>query len=113
MFPMVPYHALPKLHAAIQADCPPAYRSTAEAWTGFQMRLAEVVSVMDETADLTIGVESVSEDSGPYLRFSAPDRHLVRCEAAAYVTSGDRGPQFAGIDRPARRMQRDVARRRA
>lgn len=25
MFPMVPFHALPKLHAAIKADCPPAY----------------------------------------------------------------------------------------
>jgi fatty acid desaturase len=26
MFPMVPYHALPELHAAMRADCPPAYR---------------------------------------------------------------------------------------
>ena len=68
-------------------------RSTAEAWTGFQLRLAEVVSVMDETADLTIGVESVSEDAAPYLRFSAPDRHLVRCEAASAATLG-RGPRF-------------------
>src|SRR5690606_14565339 len=25
MFPMVPYHALPKLHAAIKADCPTPY----------------------------------------------------------------------------------------
>jgi MocE subfamily Rieske [2Fe-2S] domain protein len=25
MFPLVPYHALPKLHALIKADCPPAY----------------------------------------------------------------------------------------
>lgn len=28
MFPLAPYHALPKLHAAIKADCPPAYPST-------------------------------------------------------------------------------------
>jgi fatty acid desaturase len=28
MFPLVPYHALPKLHEAIKADCPPAYPST-------------------------------------------------------------------------------------
>jgi fatty acid desaturase len=27
MFPTVPYHALPRLHEAIKADCPPAYRS--------------------------------------------------------------------------------------
>jgi fatty acid desaturase len=32
MFPMVPYHALPRLHAAIQADTPPPYRSTIEAY---------------------------------------------------------------------------------
>jgi fatty acid desaturase len=32
MYPMVPYHALPKLHAAMQADCPPAYRGTVEAY---------------------------------------------------------------------------------
>lgn len=32
MFPMVPYHALPRLHAAIKADCPPPYRSTLEAY---------------------------------------------------------------------------------
>nr|WP_294691280.1 YbjN domain-containing protein [uncultured Friedmanniella sp.] len=68
-------------------------RSTAEAWTGFQTRLAEVVSVMDETADLTIGVESVTEDAAPYLRFSTPDRDLVRCEAASAATLGG-GPRF-------------------
>ena len=28
MFPMVPYHALPKLHTLIKADCPPPYPST-------------------------------------------------------------------------------------
>ncbi len=32
MFPMVPYHALPKLHAAIKADCPKPYASTIEAY---------------------------------------------------------------------------------
>lgn len=28
MFPMVPYHALPKLHEEIKGDCPPPYPST-------------------------------------------------------------------------------------
>lgn len=32
MFPMVPYHALPELHKAMQADCPPPYRSLREAY---------------------------------------------------------------------------------
>jgi fatty acid desaturase len=32
MFPMVPYHALPRLHEAIKGDCPPPYSSTIEAY---------------------------------------------------------------------------------
>lgn len=32
MFPMVPFHALPKLHEAIKSDCPPPYQSTLEAY---------------------------------------------------------------------------------
>jgi MocE subfamily Rieske [2Fe-2S] domain protein len=32
MFPLVPYHALPKLHAVIKADCPPPYPSILSAW---------------------------------------------------------------------------------
>lgn len=32
MFPMVPYHQLPKLHEVIKGDCPQPYRSTIEAY---------------------------------------------------------------------------------
>ncbi len=32
MFPMVPYHALPKLHEAIAADAPPPYSGVIEAY---------------------------------------------------------------------------------
>lgn len=32
MFPLVPYHALPKLHKLIKEDCPPAYPSIYSAW---------------------------------------------------------------------------------
>lgn len=32
MFPLVPYHALPKLHALVKDDCPPAYPSTIAAY---------------------------------------------------------------------------------
>lgn len=32
MFPLVPYHALPRLHAAIKSDCPPPYPSLLSAW---------------------------------------------------------------------------------
>jgi MocE subfamily Rieske [2Fe-2S] domain protein len=32
MFPLVPYHNLPKLHELIKDDCPPPYPSLAAAW---------------------------------------------------------------------------------
>jgi Na+-transporting NADH:ubiquinone oxidoreductase subunit F len=32
MFPLVPYHALPKLHEAVKADMPKPYSGIAEAW---------------------------------------------------------------------------------
>lgn len=32
MFPLVPYHALPKLHELIKHDCPPPYTSIYSAW---------------------------------------------------------------------------------
>ena len=32
MFPMVPYHALPRLHELIKDDCPPPYPSTTAAY---------------------------------------------------------------------------------
>ncbi len=63
-------------------------RSTAQAWTEFGARLAEVVSVVDETADLTIAVESVSEEPAPFVRFSAAGRDRVRAEAAGNATLG-------------------------
>lgn len=32
MFPLVPYHALPKLHELIREDTPPAYKGLFQAW---------------------------------------------------------------------------------
>ena len=32
MFPLVPYHALPRLHEAVKADCPTPYPSILSAW---------------------------------------------------------------------------------
>ncbi len=40
MFPMVPYHALPRLHDAVKADCPPAYPGTWAAYKEIGMALA-------------------------------------------------------------------------
>ncbi len=40
MFPMVPYHALPRLHAEIRHDLPPPYAST---WTAYAEMLPALV----------------------------------------------------------------------
>ena len=64
-------------------------RSTAQAWAEFQSRLSEVVSVIDDTADLLIGVESEIEDQGPFITCSAPRRDVVRIEAASNAVLGE------------------------
>jgi hypothetical protein len=64
-------------------------RSTAQAWTEFSARLSEVISVMDDSADLTIGTESGSDDPGPFVRFSCPSRDQLRCEAASNAVLGE------------------------
>jgi hypothetical protein len=63
-------------------------RSIAQAWTEFSERLSEVISVMDDSADLTIGTESGSSDPAPFVRFSCPMRDQVRGEAASNAVLG-------------------------
>jgi hypothetical protein len=64
-------------------------RSTAQAWAEFTGRLAEVISMIDESADLTIRSFSASEDPAPFVRLSSPARLTVRAEAAANDALGD------------------------
>jgi hypothetical protein len=66
-------------------------RSTAQAWSEFQSRLGEVISMIDDTGDLTIGTASVVSAGAPYLRFSSPRRDVIRCEAPS---NADLDPRF-------------------
>jgi MocE subfamily Rieske [2Fe-2S] domain protein len=43
MFPLVPYHALPKLHDAVKDDCPTPYPSLFSAWRDIVSALAKQV----------------------------------------------------------------------
>ncbi len=61
-------------------------RSTARAWAEFQTRLAEVISMIDESADLTIGTAAVNPDGVPFVRFSCRVPHTIRAEAASNAT---------------------------
>jgi hypothetical protein len=64
-------------------------RSTAQAWAEFQGRLSEIISVIDDSGDLTIGAATASDDPAPFVRFSCPERDLVRCEAASNAALGE------------------------
>lgn len=64
-------------------------RSTAQAWDEFEARLSEVVSMIDDSTDLRIGIESASGDPNAYVNFSSPEPGEVRTEAASNATLGD------------------------
>lgn len=64
-------------------------RSIAQAWTEFQARLSEIISVIDDSGDLMIGTESESDDPAPFVRFTCPERDVVRAEAASNAVLGE------------------------
>ncbi|HTZ58339.1 MAG TPA: NADH:ubiquinone reductase (Na(+)-transporting) subunit F [Acidobacteriaceae bacterium] len=84
MFPLVPYHALPRLHAAVKDDCAPPYPSLLSAWR-------EIVStILRQVKDPAFHVKrklpepnvrfrdsSYSSPSGP-----DPEGWIVACAAA-------------------------------
>jgi hypothetical protein len=63
-------------------------RSTAQAWAEFQSRLSEVISVIDDTADLTIWTTSGGNGPPPYVILSSPRPGMIRCEAASNAVLG-------------------------
>jgi Putative bacterial sensory transduction regulator len=63
-------------------------KSIAAAWAEFQARLSEVVSMIDDSGDLTIGTGS-DGDQAPFIRLSSPRPHLVRGEAASNAVLGE------------------------
>lgn len=64
-------------------------RSTAQAWAEFQNRLSDVISMIDDSADLTIGTESEGDGPPPFVRLSSPRRDVIRCEAASNAVLGE------------------------
>ena len=79
-------------------------RSTEQAWAEFRTRLSEVISVIDDTADLVIGTESErTENGGPFVSFTAPARDMIKSEAASNAVLGDAfqldGRQLAAMEK--------------
>ncbi|WOQ18488.1 T3SS (YopN, CesT) and YbjN peptide-binding chaperone 1 [Raineyella sp. W15-4] len=64
-------------------------RSIAQAWDEFELRLAEVISVIDDSADFTIGCVAVDESQVPYVSFTALDRTTIRAEASSNAVLGE------------------------
>lgn len=64
-------------------------RSTREAWRRFADSLSEVISMMDDTSDLTIGSVANSADTVPFVRFRSVTRDLLRAEAASNALLAD------------------------
>jgi hypothetical protein len=63
-------------------------RNTAQAWAEFQSRLSEVISVIDDTADLTIRTTSGGNGPSPFVTLSSPRPGVTRCEAAGNAVLG-------------------------
>jgi hypothetical protein len=63
-------------------------RSTAQAWAEFQGRLSEVISLIDDTADLTIQTTSGGNGPPPFVTLSSPRTGMIRCEAAGNAVLG-------------------------
>jgi Na+-transporting NADH:ubiquinone oxidoreductase subunit F len=61
MFPLVPYHALPKLHAVVKADCPTPYPSLLSAWREI------VPAILRQTKDPAYHVKRKLPDPKPRL----------------------------------------------
>jgi Na(+)-translocating NADH:ubiquinone oxidoreductase F subunit len=72
MFPLVPYHALPKLHDLMKHDCPEPYRSIREVYK-------ELIPVLFRQ----------SKDAGYYIRRELPSNNTVTPVALHFI--GDPG----------------------
>lgn len=65
-------------------------RSTDQAWRNFAERLSEVISVMDDSQDLTIGSVAVTTtETVPFVRFRSVSRETIRAEAASNGVLGE------------------------
>ncbi len=66
MFPMVPYHALPKLHELIKNDCPPPYKSIAGAFREIIPTLRKQVKDPTYFAERILPSNSSARESTSY-----------------------------------------------
>ena len=85
LFPLVPYHALPKLHEAIKADCPPPYPSSIAAYREIIPALARQLK---DPAYYVRRELPASARSGPKARCRGPESSGRRPMSETWIDAG-------------------------
>jgi Na+-transporting NADH:ubiquinone oxidoreductase subunit F len=85
MFPLVPYHALPKLHAAVKDDCPTPYPSLFSAWREIAPTILRQVKDPAYHVKRRLPEPTTRQKEGFYCTEAQPDAEgwIEACPAAA------------------------------
>jgi MocE subfamily Rieske [2Fe-2S] domain protein len=84
MFPLVPYHALPKLHELVKADMPTPYNNLLEAWREIVPALVRQAKDLDYFVQRQLPTPSILADSAqPKPEMRLVDGWLEACDSAA------------------------------
>ena len=90
MFPLVPYHALPRLHEVVKGDCPPAYTSILDAWREIIPALRKQMKDPLYHVKRRLPEASARASEACYASKAQPDAQgLVQVCAAANLRSAD------------------------
>lgn len=79
MFPLVPYHMLPRLHAAVKADCPAPYPGLIAAWREI------VPAVLRQVKDPAYHVKRELPDSKPRVASPLPASLPPQPDATGWI----------------------------
>jgi Na+-transporting NADH:ubiquinone oxidoreductase subunit F len=85
MYPLVPYHALPRLHAAVKDDCPPPYPSLFSAWREIVPTILKQVKDPGHHVKRQLPASRIREREGTHSSQGKPDAEgwIEACPAAA------------------------------
>jgi hypothetical protein len=77
-------------------------RSTDDAWDAFGVRLSEVLSMMDDGAELTLGTLAPDDDASPFIEYECPALGRLVAQASSNAVLADdyqlAAPQLARME---------------
>ena len=116
LFPLVPYHALPRLHAAVKDDCPAPYPSILAAWRELLPAILRQVKDPDYHVQRPLPPPRTRAVEGTYGSAAAPDAEgWIEVCADADLAQVGRGPlrlRQKNLCRLPRRPRLDLRHRR-